>query len=74
MSKLHGALDEIAREAAVIRKDAERYRWLRGKHNDNASTIVVMNDQEMLEDLAGIPGDALDLDAAIDAVMQGANA
>jgi hypothetical protein len=48
--------------------DAERYRWLRDRHSDRSNTIVVMDDEQTIEDLAGIPTPTVDLDAAIDAI------
>ena len=48
----------------AMRENAARYEWLRMKHNDPASAIVVTDDEMMLEDIYEIEG--LDLDAAID--------
>lgn len=57
-----------------IAKDAARYRWLRDQHDRGDSSIVVMDDGQLIEDLAGIPAGIgneppLNLDAAIDILM-----
>jgi len=70
MSTLHGALDEIAREAAVIRKDAERYRWL---VNSGKYAPAMHGGGWGLRIGAGSKSTKVELDEAIDAAMQGAN-
>jgi hypothetical protein len=55
-------------ENEQLRKDAERYRWLRSKHNDGAEFLAVCGEDDVIiENLMGVDG--LDLDAAIDAAM-----
>lgn len=71
MSTLHGALDEIAREAAVIRKDAERYRW---RKENPAIEVEVFRGRYRCTARDSVVTDWLDsYDEAIDAAMQGAN-
>jgi len=55
------ALDALTAENAALKADAERYRWLRQRHNGDQSAWHVRTDE--LE----IP---VDLDAAIDKAKQ----
>lgn len=57
-------------ELARCRADAERYRWLRDKHNDRESDICVMYEHGLIEDITLMDPECLDLDAAIDAAMR----
>ena len=59
------ALERLAAENAALRKDAERYRWLRIAENGVSVTIADENDPE-----AWYEYDSLRLDAAIDAAME----
>lgn len=52
-----------------LRRDAERYRWLRDGKNQDEAFLYVMKDDPVTKYLTGD-----DVDAAIDAAMAGANA
>lgn len=66
------AHDAIAREAAVIRKDAERYRW---RKENPAIEVEVFRGRYRCTARDSVVTDWLDsYDEAIDAAMQGANA
>lgn len=75
------AIDEISEEAAAIRKDAERYRWLRDHwHNLCTSTGIDTNGNYCVTEIYVGVGEHAPfadgtLDEAIDAAMreQGAN-
>lgn len=51
-----------------LRRDAERYRWLRDGKNQDEAFLYVMKDDPVTKYLTGD-----DVDAAIDAAMAGAN-
>lgn len=62
------AIQQLERENAELRKDAERYRWLRDQNGDLESGFCVGDETDTLpEDITWIGSD---LDAAIDAAMQ----
>lgn len=60
---------EACREERAIKKDAERYRWLRDGKNQDEAFLYVMKDDPVTKYLTGD-----DVDAVIDAAMNGANA
>ncbi len=68
---IHAAADEIE----ALRKDAERYRWLRddgdGPANAIAAAVAEGDNEHGGEYVSWLYGD--ELDAAIDAAMKGAN-
>lgn len=59
------ALERLTAENAALRKDAERYRWLRIPENGVSVTIADEDDPETWYEY-----DSLRLDAAIDAAME----
>ncbi len=62
-----GALDELA----ALRKDAERYRWLRAQHWDTAELCVVMDPKDAVKLGRTCPsGEYLDI-AVDDAILIG---
>lgn len=51
--------------------EAEKYRWLRDRHNDRGSSICVMHDDEMIEDHAQMfSSSEPNLDVAVVALMK----
>lgn len=63
----HAKLSNLKDEIAALRKDAERYRWMRDRHNDSYSNFTVTDEGESL----GVGPNFFDinLDAGIDAMM-----
>ena len=66
MMRAGAQIEALQREIDALRKDAERYRWLR-------DSLLVGDDWQALADMPE-PENADEFDASIDAVMQGANA
>lgn len=58
------------KERESLRKDAERYRWLRDKHHNNRESSMSFCDEHgLIEDMAQVSPDEMNLDAAVDALM-----
>lgn len=66
-----GHMRALLAERAELKRDAERYKWLRDQHNNTSATYsvaeVLHGDWVSIEENNGITG--TDLDAAIDAAM-----
>lgn len=53
-----------------LKKDAARYRWIKSTHENNESSISVESDGELLEDIAGLSPAHLNLDLAVDTMIE----
>lgn len=53
-----------------LKKDASRYRWIKSAHENNESSIAVESDGELLEDIAGLSPEHLNLDLAVDTMIE----
>lgn len=63
--------DQLKAEVDALRRDAERYRWLRERHNDPFADIGVYDGKNILRADADIPASVYDLhlDRSIDLLM-----
>lgn len=61
--------DQLRAEVDSLRNDAERYRWLRDRHDTPGDYLCVTDGEDgvIIEETVGFEG--LSLDAAIDAAM-----
>lgn len=64
--------EELRRENAELRKDAERYQWLRNQHWNESTLFVVAGGWSVVALGVDCPSGER-LDAAIDAAMEGRN-
>ncbi|QHJ79355.1 MAG: hypothetical protein [Bacteriophage sp.] len=60
----------IIDENESLKKDAARYRWIKSAHENKDSSIALESGEELIEDIAGVSPGYLNLDLAVDTMIE----